>query len=346
MPISEAPPGAPSADRRSWLVLLIAAALFFALALPEWHPRASVRSATGLVAATLTLWISEAAPLGVTALLIPVIASSAGILPWESAVGAWGDPIVFLFLGAFLLARALDKHGAFDRIGEIALSRGMAGGGGRLALLVLLISGAVSTMQNNTAVTAMLLPVVIPLARQTRNPAIVMLALAYGATFGGMATPVGTAPNFQGFAAMKLADPHSSFVGWMIVGIPVWLGTTLIGWGVLVAAGRLFPHAATHAASRAETLIAPFVQSDVGPARPEHRAVDAGPRVRAATFSPACWVAIAAFAATAFTWLSTGAAQALLPTDSAVRAALKQYVPEALPPILAACLLFVIRARG
>ncbi len=230
------------------MVLGLAAGLFACAVLLPWPVDASVRRAVGIVLAVLVLWIGEVAPLGVIALVVPVAATLSGVLKWGEALAAWGDPIVFLFLGTFLLAGALDKHGVFERLGSMAWGRsgaaeGSAGTGsgvsvGALCMIVLLVSGAISTVQNNTAVTAMLLPVVVTLARRTTAPALPLLALSYGATFGGMATPVGTAPNFLGFAKIQLVDPRFNFLTWMKVGIPVWIGTTVIGWGLLTLARR------------------------------------------------------------------------------------------------------------
>src|SRR5262245_61589272 len=151
--------------RRRLILFVLAGLAYAACAVPVWHDQTSVRRGAGIVAATLILWIGEVAPLGITALGIPVASVFAGILPWRQAVGAWGDEIVFLFLGAFLLARALDKHGAFDFVRHSRLLSKTDGSSGLLAAAaVLLLSGAVSTIQNNTAVAAMLLPVTQALA--------------------------------------------------------------------------------------------------------------------------------------------------------------------------------------
>jgi sodium-dependent dicarboxylate transporter 2/3/5 len=229
----------PSAAIR-WIPILVALAVFALTAFTPWHDHPPIRRAAAIVLATLVLWISEAASPGVVALLIPVAATFTGLLSWNEAVAAWGDPIVFLFLGAFLLARALEKHAVLHRLLAARWARIHAGTRGlSLVLLVLAVSGSISTVQNNTAVIAMLLPLVLSLARQTRLPALSLLALAYGATFGGMATPVGTAPNFLGYGEIKRLDPSFSFLDWLRVGLPVCVGTSLIGWAVLAVAARL-----------------------------------------------------------------------------------------------------------
>ncbi|MCG3131076.1 MAG: hypothetical protein FLDDKLPJ_01851 [Phycisphaerae bacterium] len=115
---------------------ILSVVLFGAAVAAPWHPDPAIRRATGIVLAALVLWIGEAAPLGVVALGIPVAATLCGVLKWTEALSAWGDPIVFLFLGTFLLARALEKHGVFDRLIAPRHDRG-GGDAGRLSLLVL-----------------------------------------------------------------------------------------------------------------------------------------------------------------------------------------------------------------
>lgn len=314
--------------RRYQLVMIVLAAGAFALsnAVP-WHESAAIRKSAGLVAATLILWISEAAPLGVTALVVPILATFAGLLTWRDALAAWGDPVVFLFLGTFLLARALEKHGAFD---WLMSGRALAGARSArgLAIGVLLLSGAISVAQNNTAVCAMLLPIVTTLARRTAAPAAALLALAWGSTFGGMATPVGTAPNFIGYAAMKKISDDVSFLSWMKVGVPVWLGATLIGWAVLAFVRRRGSPGA----------ISPLVVTDVGPvldhaARGEAPAWQAGARR----------LALRAFAVAALVWLVSGVIISLTRETDPINAWVKAYLPESLVPMGVAWALFLLR---
>jgi sodium-dependent dicarboxylate transporter 2/3/5 len=327
----------PTHRLRSVVIALAAAAVAFTLvAVLPWHPEERIRRAAGLVLATLILWITEAAPLGITGLLIPVGAAFTGLLRWNEALAAWGDPILFLFLGAFLLARALDKSGAFEFLLRARWASRLHGSSGvSLALLVMVVSGAVSTLQSNTAVAAMMLPVVLVLARRVRAPALVLLALSYGATFGGMATPVGTPPNFIGYAKMKEMDPAVSFISWMKVGIPIWIGmmvltTGLFGVGTLLARGRRGTAGGTVPASGEAP--APVSAAVAAPA--DCPAPETGGRR---------W-AVAAFLATAAVWIGSGLVVSLTGPGDPVRAWVQRYLPESLPPIVFAGLLFIIPA--
>lgn len=335
-----------------WVGILVC---YIAIAGAPWHSEPSVRRAAALTAVALVLWTSEVAPLGVVALAIPLLAGLSGVLSWNDALAAWGNPIVFLFLGAFLLARALEKHRTFDGLLASAALRHAARNPIALSGAVLLLSGTLSTIQNNTAVAALLLPLVTPLARGCGSPAAPLLALTYGATFGGLATPVGTAPNFMGYAQIKQLDPQMNFVAWLTFGVPAWLGTTAIGWAVLL------PFSRAHSAP---------ANANVAPPPPHlstHLALDDSPD---STTPFARRAAIAAFALTALVWLGSGvvlsatspgdtiatlAAALSAPAwmlkslepiaDVQVHAWIRAYLPEFLPPLAASLLLFFVRVR-
>lgn len=322
-------------------LLVTAVVLFTVVAATPWHADAQVRRATALVLVTLLLWITEAVPLGVTGLLIPVGATFVGVLKWSEALAAWGDPILFLFLGAFLLARALEKHGVFHfLIHGRWLRRWHGTGGTTIAVFVMLVAGLISTMQSNTATAAMLVPLVVALARTVRQPAIVLLALSYGATFGGMATPIGTPPNLIGYAAMQKLDPGVNFISWMRVGLPVWIGTTLITWAALaLLQGRT--RRATGGGLVDDAL--PRADIDAEP-EPSAAAPDEGMAVRvSATTQAARRWSVAAFALTVLVWLTSGFVISLTPPDHPAQAWVQRYLPESLPPLVAAGLLFLVR---
>ncbi|MFO0838105.1 MAG: SLC13 family permease [Phycisphaerae bacterium] len=315
--------------------------VFVALRLIPWHEQPQVRAAVALVGGTLVLWIGEVAPLGVTALAIPLVAAISGALTWEKAISAWSDRTVFLFLGAFLLARALDKHRAFDRLLTGEWGRRWRGTTGvALALVVMMLSGALSTFQNNTAVAAMLLPAVTVLARQTRFAALPLMALSFGATFGGMATPIGTAPNMIGFDAMKARDASINFLDWMRVGVPAWLGTTLIACTVLAIARR---GSVVRASSEPDASML-LVQTDVGPSLSAAGPIDTFDELHRRGRR---W-AVAAMCATALLWLAGPLVSGLLGKGHVVQVWVETYLHESMPPILAALLLFLapINRRG
>lgn len=341
---------------RRWLPLLLATVLYALVSTLGWHDNPAVRSATALAVAALTLWASECAPLGIIALGIPVVASLSGLLPWKDAIVAWGEPSVFLFLGAFLLARAIEKHGVLDAmLAASALQKHLFHSPIRLALIVMLFSGAISTLQNNTAVTAMLLPVVVAAARGGASPALPLLALSFGATFGGMATPVGTAPNVIGYGAVKQIDAAFGFIHWMAVGLPVWLGCSLIGLvglrlaqglGRWLATGPIhddfnateYGKSATKTATLRDSAVAADAAGSVARgASSTSAAIPTQPFTRCARR-----VALAACAITAAIWLASGYVAGVFPVGHALRGWFESRLPESLVPIAAAWVLFVL----
>lgn len=338
-------------NRRGIIIFLIAAGLFTAAACIPWYPDANVRRATGVVLATLVLWITEVAPLGVTAMAIPIVATFTGLLPWNRAVAAWGSDVVFLFLGAFLLARALDKHGVFDWIVTSRWAIVREGDSGTmLALAVLVMSGVLSLAQNNTAVTAMMLPVVLAMSRKVKAPAVVLLALSWGATFGGMALPVGTAPNFIGYSAMKKLDETVNFVSWMRIGVPVWLGTTAIGWCVLAIGTRWLLRSGsriTQFDANAGSLFAGL--ADVGPVPVPHPVpvttdgpVPGNVGATNKTSPEAKRVVVIAFSVAVLLWLIPGLIRSSLPEGDATATWIATYLPESLVPVLVSWILFMV----
>ncbi|MBI5866596.1 MAG: anion permease, partial [Planctomycetes bacterium] len=205
------------------------------------------------------------------------------------------------------------------------------------AIGIMLLAGLISTVQNNTAVTALLLPATVAIARSTRLPALPLLALSYGATFGGMATPVGTAPNFIGYSAISKFSSSFSFVYWMRVGVPVWLGATVIAWGVITLLARF--------AGRWPVRIGSWFQSggldDVGPALEPHMNAVEEPAEKCADGRLAAWTM---FALAASIWLTVGICKSALGDGHPTVLWLNRYVPDSLVPVAAAAVLFVWRA--
>jgi sodium-dependent dicarboxylate transporter 2/3/5 len=167
------------------------------------------------------LWLSEALDLTLTALLIPILGVLLVGQPVKDALSYFAHPIVFLFLGGFALAAALKQQGLDQRLAQHMIH--LAKGNTKQACIMLSIAAAALSMwMNNTAVTAMMLPLVMGLVKslpQQDQPAMAefgLLGIAYSASIGGMATIVGTAPN-----AIAAASTNMTFTQWMMIGLPV-----------------------------------------------------------------------------------------------------------------------------
>ncbi len=212
-----------------WLPPLFAAALLLLVAPPAGL------SAQGWTVACLTLlmaiwWMTEALPLAATALLPPLVLPLLGVERLESVAEPYADPLIFLFLGGFLLARALQRWSLDQRLAARALS-GSGASPRRLIGLVMLVAAFLSLWISNTATAMVMLPLGQALAARLalRAPAegaaaisgALLLGIAYAATLGGMGSLIGTPPNalFAGYMA-ETQGQAIGFAAWMAVGLP------------------------------------------------------------------------------------------------------------------------------
>lgn len=192
-----------------------------------------------IVVAVAGLWITEALPVAVVALLVPVLGLALGVADAKAAFAGFGDPIVFLFFGTFLLTDAAQEHGLNDRLARAVLtSDWVRARPSRLLWAVACLGFLISAWVNNTATTAMLLPLALTVTRfgAPRLVASVMLATAWAPSLGGLATPVGTAPNLIGLRLLEqVTGARPSFAEWCAVFAPlsvisILLATAWLAW--------------------------------------------------------------------------------------------------------------------
>ena len=203
------------------LINLILAAIFFILANVFIDAQPQVQQGMAIFVAIAWLWITQALPIGTTALLIPVLAILSGLLPASQAFESFANPIIFLFMGGFALAASLQKYGLDQLFALKMLS--FAGGRPLAAILLLFLSTALLSMWiSNTATIALMLPIALGLlsgqsAKENPNLYLfVLLGLAYSGNLGGMATLIGSPPNAIAATAAGL-----SFSDWLRWGIPM-----------------------------------------------------------------------------------------------------------------------------
>jgi sodium-dependent dicarboxylate transporter 2/3/5 len=180
----------------------------------------------------VVFWVTEALPLAVTAMLGSVLAVVLGVAPVRTALASFADPVVFVFIGGFMLAEAMFVHGVDRRIAYTALSWRAVG---RSATRILWVFGGVTTVlsmwMSNTATTAMMFPIGLSIvAHLTRSGAsggrrfamVTMLITSFGASIGGIGTPVGTPPNLIGIGMLeRLTKTDITFFQWMQLGVPI-----------------------------------------------------------------------------------------------------------------------------
>jgi sodium-dependent dicarboxylate transporter 2/3/5 len=186
-----------------------------------------------ILAMVVVLWVTEALPLSVTAMLGPVLAVLFRVAPARTVLAPFADPIIFLFIGAFILAEAMFVHGLDRRIAYTALSwRWVGSSAGRILVVYGGVATAISMWISNTATTAMMFPIGLSLVGHVRrsNPSgrglegfamSMMLIPAFGASIGGLATPVGTPPNLIGIGMVeRITGQRIGFFNWMALGVP------------------------------------------------------------------------------------------------------------------------------
>lgn len=185
----------------------------------------SIRTGLAILALAAVLWLTEALPLPITALLVAVLASLTGTLEVSASFASFAHPLIFLFLGSFGLAAALSKQEIDRWLATHILTLGR--GNFHITALALFVASALLSMWiSNTATVALLLPVSLGiLANITahcehkvaeRAAPYLLLGIAYSASIGGMGTLIGTAPNAIAAAHLKM-----NFTEWLHIGLPV-----------------------------------------------------------------------------------------------------------------------------
>ena len=191
-------------------------------------------------------WATEAVPVPVTALLPLVLFAPLDIMPIKETASAYAHPTIYLFLGGFIIAAAIEKWNLHRRI-ALNVVRRIGASPLRLVGGFMVVSAGLSMWMTNTSTTMMLLPIVISVAvviladrddiaeKDAKNFRISMLlGIAYGATAGGVATLIGTPPN--AFLAGFMEENYGVVIGfaqWMKVGVPLTLIMLPITWFVL-----------------------------------------------------------------------------------------------------------------
>ena len=321
--------------RRTGLVLApLAFATLLAAPLPGLSPQAHTLAAVATT--VVVLWITEAIPLAVAALLGPALAVVLGVTSAEVALAPFADPLIFLFMGGFMLAGGLSRQG-FDRRAALwLLARpALAGSPARALAAIACISFAFSMWLSNTATTAMLIPVALglvatmkeaggddPATKQglTRYGGGMCLTLAYAASIGGTATPIGTGPNVIALGMIEDSmGVRFDFLEWMTFALP----TALVMLAIVVAlAVRRFP-APMRRIERLEHEVVRQLDA-LGP-------IGAGERRAVAVFG----LAIAG-------WLSPSVLKLVLGAGHPVAAWAKTSLDEGVVAIVCASLLFVL----
>ncbi len=183
-----------------------------------------------VLALTIVYWMTEAIPMAATALLGPALCILLGVGEDKKVLAPFGSPITFLFIGSFLLAQGMQKHGLDRRIALTLMSvRGVADSPGRIIAALGLLTAMLSMWMSNTAITAVMIPIALGIVRaspqfmKTRGAASgLILMIAFSASIGGLATPVGTPTNLVAIGALEeITGERVSFFRWMQLAVPL-----------------------------------------------------------------------------------------------------------------------------
>ncbi len=190
-------------------------------------------SLAAVVGMIVVLWLTEALPLYITGLLVPVLLVILGITTAQKAFAPFADPIMFLFIGAFVLARAIQMHGLDKRFAYAVLTMKFVGGNpSRMLFAYGAVCCIISMWISNTATTAMMFPIgvaIIHMLQRVEGESAVkkyaagmMLMCAFASSVGGLATPVGTPTNLIGLGFIeRQLGRHIPFFEWMLFALPI-----------------------------------------------------------------------------------------------------------------------------
>ena len=287
-----------------------------------------------IMAAVVILWISEALPMPVTALIGSVACVVMRVAPARDVFAPFADPLMFLFIGSFMIAKAIMLHGLDRRVAYAVLSLRMVGSSPMRILFAFgAVTAAISAWISNTATTAMMYAIGMAIlafmadsARRDgrtldpRYATALMLMTSFAASVGGLATPIGTPPNVIGLGFIRqLTGAELPFFKWMIIGVPTVIVLLLTVFFIFRDAGKDIRAGVDESARMLER---------------EHE--------RRGPWSVGEKSTVAAFCVTVFLWVLPGVLALMYGDTSPQYQALTARIPEGVAALVGACLLFIL----
>jgi sodium-dependent dicarboxylate transporter 2/3/5 len=314
--------------------VLAPAAFLALLALPMPGVSPAAHRLAAVLAAVVVLWVTEALPLAVTALAGAAVCVLLQVAPAKEVFAPFADPLMFLFIGAFILARAIFLHGLDRRVAYAVLSVPWVGARpGRIMLAFGAVTALISGWVSNTATTAMMFGIGLSILAALRGQGgstidprystALMLMTSFAASVGGLATPVGTPPNVIGIGFIRSQlGVEIPFFSWMLVGVPIVL---VLFTFLYLYLNRVAPAGVRELPSGAEVI------------RRERERL--GPWTRGQRS-----VAIA-FGVTVALWILPGVVAIMAGERSTAYESLTRRMPEGVAALLGAMLLFVLPGK-
>lgn len=290
--------------------------------------------------AVIVLWLCESVPIPVAGLMGIAGIALTGVAPASEVLAPLGSTTVLTFIGAFILAQAMLKHGVARRLAFFVLSLpGVGKSTTRIIIAFGVITCILSAFVSNTATVAMLMPTALGIlavisglmqergiVRSDFDPlrlrvgAALMLMLAYSASVGGLMTPIGAPPNLIGRGLIEeLTGTTISFAQWAVAAIPITIGMFVVLAVVLLLLNR------------PEVRRIEGVEEYVKQQRLEHGRI-----------SRAEWNTIIAFALTVILWFLPSLVGLFAGTESEIYLFLDERLNEGIVAVVGAALLFVL----
>ncbi|MBP1971102.1 sodium-dependent dicarboxylate transporter 2/3/5 [Virgibacillus natechei] len=223
---------------KAQLVGLILGPLLFLLTLLFFNPADLNAGARAVLASTLwiaTWWVTEAVPIPVTSLLPIILLPITGALDGDTVVSSYGNDIIFLFLGGFFIATAMEKWNLHKRIALAIIS--LIGTTPQKIILGFMVATAFLSMWvSNTAATMMMIPIGLAIVYQASQSLkqgghaseipkfekAIIFGIGYAGTIGGLGTLIGTPPlSILAATVGEMYGTEISFAGWMVFGVPL-----------------------------------------------------------------------------------------------------------------------------
>ncbi len=292
-----------------------------------------------VLAWTAIWWICEPVPIPVTSLLGPTLCVLMDIAPMKEVFSAFANPMIFLFMGGFMLAKAMMVNGLDKRIAYGIMSMKWVGDSPKrifiaMGVACMMCSGWIS----NTATAAMMFPISLGLLEAIRdmmaaNGKVIdlknykyatglMLMTAYACSIGGVLTPIGTPPNLIMMGFLETLAPNApsiSFFDWMIWGFVAMVGYFVIAYAVL---WRMFP-------------------ADVKRIEGAHEFIEKH-RKALGKWNRAQVNTMIAFMAAVAMWVAPGILSMILGSKSEIVKAFTEYMPEELVAMIGGLMLFLL----
>ncbi|WP_204352667.1 SLC13 family permease [Salinicola halophilus] len=263
-------------------VTLLAGPVLFALiqvAMPESLIDPAPRTVLALTAWMAVWWVTEPVPIPVTAFLPMVLLPLTDVMPLDEAAVGYANPVIYMYMGGFILAIAIERWNLHRRIALSIVSR-IGNSLRSIVLGVMIASGFLSMWISNAATALMMLPIAVALIAELDErdqfdagqrdgfARVLLLTVAYSASIGGLATIIGSVPNGIVVAMIpQFFDIQISFLQWMIFALPLSLALLVVLYVYLTQIYAKVPNERLEVNFVAEELAA------LGPMKPEEKRV-------------------------------------------------------------------------